>query len=206
LINPFDFDAVISNAGGCGSHLRTYGHLLHADSEYAERAAEWSRKLRDIHEYLVQIDFRKPLAASAPASLAPSAAPGAAPAPACATAVTYHESCHLCHGQKVSAQPRAILRSLPGVELQECAEAQWCCGSAGIYTITQPETATRLQERKIGHLLATGAGVVATANPGCHLQLQNGLRAASALSERRPPRVAHPIVLLAEAYQAEKAI
>ncbi|MFA6962717.1 MAG: heterodisulfide reductase-related iron-sulfur binding cluster [Opitutaceae bacterium] len=180
LITPFDFDAIISNAGGCGSHLRGYGHLLHDDPDYAPRAAEWSRKLRDIHEYLVEINFRKPI------SFAP------------ASTVTYHESCHLCHGQKVSAQPRAILRALPGVELRECAEAQWCCGSAGIYNITQPETAGWLQNRKLGHLRATGAEVVATANPGCHLQIANGFKQAGETTA-----VIHPVVLLARAYHAE---
>lgn len=183
LFDPFAFDAIISNAGGCGSHLRGYGHLLHDDPAYAAKAAEWSRKLRDIHEYLVEIDFRKPV------SFAP------------ASTVTYHESCHLCHGQKVSAQPRAILRALPGVELRECSEANWCCGSAGIYNITQPETAGRLQTRKIGHLIATGAETVATANPGCHLQIENGLRAVSGAEDSC--HVVHPVVLLADAYRSE---
>lgn len=183
LINPDDFDAIISNAGGCGSHLRAYDHLLHDDPAYAPRATAWSKKLKDIHEYLVEIDFRKPASTAA------------------ASTVTYHESCHLCHGQKVSAQPRAILKSLPGVELRECAEAQWCCGSAGIYNITQPDTSAWLQDRKIGHLAATGAQVVATANPGCHLQIQSGLAAHG----HPATEVAHPIVLLARAYAAESA-
>jgi glycolate oxidase iron-sulfur subunit len=191
LFDVEQFDAVISNAGGCGSHLRAYGHLLHDDPVYASRAAAWSSKLQDIHEYLVEIGFRPPR----PSSLgAQTATP---------LAVTYHESCHLCHGQKVSAQPRDVLRAVPGVQLRECAEAQWCCGSAGIYTITQPETAGRLQERKVGHLLATGAAVVATANPGCHLQIENGLRARAAGQAGLSPRVTHPVVLLAEAYRAE---
>lgn len=183
LIDPAKFDAIISNAGGCGSHLRHYGHLLADDAEYAARAAEWSRKLKDVSEYLVEIGFRKP-AGEAKASCA----------------VTYHESCHLCHGQKVSAQPRALLKAIPEVSLRECGEATWCCGSAGIYNITQPETSAWLQERKLGHLRATGAAVVATANPGCHLQIENGLRAAGDKAE-----VAHPVVLLAKAYRAEKA-
>lgn len=182
LIDPEKFDAIISNAGGCGSHLRAYGHLLHDDPDYAERAAAWSKKLKDIHEYLVEIGFRKPTS------------------PARTSTVTYHESCHLCHGQKVSAQPRAILKSIPGVELHECTEAQWCCGSAGIYNITQPETSAWLQERKLGHLRASGAAVVATANPGCHLQIENGLKAAGETTA-----VTHPIVLLAAAYRAEAA-
>ncbi len=204
LINPDDFDAIISNAGGCGSHLKTYGHLLHDDPVYAARAAAWDKKLKDIHEYLVSIHFRRPLGTPSPSS-----APSTDLAPA--RTITYHESCHLCHGQKISAQPRAILRAIPGLELRECAESSWCCGSAGIYTITQPETAERLQHRKVGHVLATGAEIVATANPGCHLQLENGLRAACAptvsepASPASPPIVTHPVVLLARAYAAEAA-
>ena len=115
-------------------------------------------------------------------------------------ALTYHEACHLCHGQKISAQPREILKALPGVELRECAEATWCCGSAGIYNITQPKTAGWLQERKVGHLKATGATIVATGNPGCHLQIQNGLRQSGDATTE----VVHPVVLLARAYAAEK--
>jgi glycolate oxidase iron-sulfur subunit len=185
LINPFDFDAIISNAGGCGSHLRGYGHLLHDDAEFAARAVDWSRKLRDVHEYLVEIGFRVPT---------PRGGENESPA-----VVTYHESCHLCHGQKVSQQPRQVLRALPGTTLVECPEATWCCGSAGIYNITQPVTAGRLQKRKANHLRSTQASVVATANPGCHLQILNGLR-----EQGGAQRVVHPVVLLAEAYRAER--
>ncbi len=185
LFDPFAFDAIISNAGGCGSHLRAYGHLLHDDADYAARAAEWSRKVRDIHEFLVEINFRKP---------APPADGGPEPVP-----VTYHESCHLCHGQKISAAPREVLRALPGARLVECAESSWCCGSAGIYNITQPETSAWLLQRKIGHLRETHAAVVATANPGCHIQIENGLRAGLAPEVT----VVHPVVLLAKAYRAE---
>lgn len=203
LFNPDDYDAIISNAGGCGSHLKTYGHLLHDDSAYAARAAAWDKKLKDIHEYLVAINFRHPQA------MRPLDGRTQAPRAGRPIAVTYHESCHLCHGQKISAQPRAILRALPGIELRECSEAQWCCGSAGIYSITQPDMAAKLLERKLGHVLATAADIVATANPGCQLQLENGLRARaaqapSAAPSRAPaPRVAHPIVLLAHAYRQE---
>lgn len=182
-INPASVDAIISNAAGCGSHLKHYDRLLAHDPTYAARAAEWSRKLRDISEWLVEIGFR---------------APQAAPAP---VAVTYHEACHLCHGQKISAQPRAVLRAIPGVDLRECAESTWCCGSAGLYAVTQPATSAWLQARKCGHLLATGATVVATANPGCQLQIEQGF-AAQAGAES-VPRVVHPVVLLAEAYRRE---
>ena len=186
LINPADYDAIISNAGGCGSHLRHYDHLLHDDPAYSEKAREWSRKLRDISEYLVEINFRHP---EPPKELTTST-------------VTYHESCHLCHGQKVSSQPRTVLRSIPGVELHECVEATWCCGSAGIYSITQPVTAGRLQTRKMANLRAAAAGMIATANPGCHLQIQNGLCAEG----DRLTEVTHPVVMLARAYGAEAQI
>jgi len=183
-LNPLAYDAIVSNAGGCGSHLRHYDRLLADDPPYAKRARAWSARVRDIHEWLAEIGFRAP---RPPAG------------GAVRESVTYHESCHLCHGQKVSRQPRQILRALPGVELRECAESSWCCGSAGIYNLVQPATAGWLLERKLAHLSATGASTIATANPGCHLQLANGLQAAG-----KPARVVHPIVLLAEAYRAER--
>jgi glycolate oxidase iron-sulfur subunit len=182
--DPFKVDAIISNAAGCGSHLKHYDRLLAADPLYAPRAAEWSRKMKDVSEWLVEIGFRKP------------AVSGTAP-----VNVTYHEACHLCHGQKISAQPRAILAAMPNLHLRECVEATWCCGSAGIYNITQPGTAAWLQQRKLGHLRATGAAVVATGNPGCHLQIETGLRAAGDTTTE----VVHPVVLLARAYARERA-
>jgi glycolate oxidase iron-sulfur subunit len=173
-------DAIISNSAGCGSHLKRYGHLLADDPAYAARAAAWSAKVRDISEWLVEIGFRSPAARQ----------PGAAP-----VAVTYHEACHLCHGQRITSQPREILRAIPGVELRECPEATMCCGSAGVYSLTQPTTAAWLRDRKVGHIRSTGAAVVATANPGCQLQIQQGVPEGI--------RVVHPVVLLAEAYRSE---
>ncbi len=175
-------DAIISNAGGCGSHLKNYAHLLHDDPVFAARAVLWSQKLKDIHEWLAQIGIRRPSSAAS-----------------CAARVTYHESCHLCHGQKITRQPRELLRAIPGLELVELAESNWCCGSAGIYNITQPEMSKKLLDRKLGHIQKTGASVVASANPGCSLQLQTGLREA-----QRSVRVAHPISLLAEAFRQAK--
>jgi glycolate oxidase iron-sulfur subunit len=171
-------DAIISNAGGCGSHLKNYAHLLHADPAFANRARLWSNKLKDIHEWLEQIGLRSPDCEAQP------------------TRVSYHESCHLCHGQKISRQPREVLRAIPGLELVELPEASWCCGSAGIYNITQPEMSKQLLVRKLGHLQTTGAAVVASANPGCSVQLEAGLREA-----KSSVKVAHPISLLAAAYR-----
>ena len=186
-IDPEKLDAILSNSAGCGSHLKRYGHLLADDPAYAGRAASWSAKVRDISEWLVEIGFRPP---GPPKG-------GAKP-----VVVTYHEACHLCHGQKITAQPRELLRAIPGVELRECKEATMCCGSAGVYSLTQPSTAAWLRDRKTVHLLETGASVVATANPGCQLQIQVGFSGAG-IGPASAPRVAHPVVLLAEAYQAE---
>lgn len=184
LIDSFDLpnlDAIITNAAGCGSHLKTYGRLLEDDPAYKERAAEWSRKLKDVHEWLAEIEIRPPKIPATPSRL------------------TYHEACHLCHGQKITKQPRQVLRSIPGVEIVELPESTWCCGSAGIYNITQPEMAAQLQKRKLDHIISTGVRTVATANPGCHLQLVNGARQQGYQLE-----VAHPVTLLARAYRREE--
>jgi len=182
LFPPDRYDAIITNAGGCGSHLRRYAPLLRDDREYYDRATVWDRKVRDIQEWLIEIGCRPP-----------EASPFNEP-----TTVTYHESCHLVHGQKISREPRALLRLLPGVSLVELAESTWCCGSAGIYAITQPEQAERLLGRKSANIVGTGASWVATANPGCHLQIARGLSAADARIQ-----VAHPVSLVARAYRRE---
>lgn len=183
LFDVEGLDAIITNAAGCGSHLKTYDRLLAEDKRYADRAATWSRKCKDINEFLVQIGFR-----------APTAAPDNLPL----GKLTYHEACHLCHGQKITIQPRRILKSIPGLKLTELAESTWCCGSAGIYNIIQPAMSQQLLTRKLGHIAKTGASVVATANPGCHLQIENGAKAHG-----EKIQVLHPVSLLAMAYRAE---
>ena len=182
LFPPDRYDAIITNAGGCGSHLRHYGHLLEDDPRYRDAARAWDRKVRDISEWLVQIGLRPPHTGPFDE----------------AVTVTYHDSCHLAHGQKVTAQPRSLLRSLPGIELADLAESSWCCGSAGVYAITQPDQADALLRRKVGNVNRTGAAIVATANPGCQLQIARGLSdAGSSVS------VVHPVSLLARAYRRE---
>lgn len=178
---PQAFDAIITNAGGCGSHLKHYASLLADDPAYLEAARAWDHKVKDIHEWLAQIGLQPP----------------AAPAGAPALRVTYHESCHLAHGQKITREPRALLRQVPQLTLVELPESTWCCGSAGIYNLTQPAMAGALLDRKLDHICSTGATVVASANPGCLLQLVNGARARGIQL-----RVVHPITLLAEAYRA----
>jgi glycolate oxidase iron-sulfur subunit len=176
---PENFDAIITNAAGCGSHLKHYATLLGDDPAYAHRAHEWDRKVKDIHEWLAQIGIQKPS--------------GDAP-----HAVTYHEACHLCHGQKITAQPRQVLNAIPGLKLVELPESTWCCGSAGIYNLIQPEMANDLLDRKIQRIKTTGVNTVATGNPGCLLQIVNGAR-----KHGMNLRVVHPITLLAEAYRGQ---
>jgi glycolate oxidase iron-sulfur subunit len=182
LIPPSKYDAIISNAGGCGSHLRQFAALLGDDEAYRERARAWDTKVRDIHEWLAEIGARAPDASPREDSVV----------------VTYHESCHLAHGQRIVSQPRALLRSIPGVSLVELRESNWCCGSAGVYNITQPDQSAALLARKVGHVRATGAAILATSNPGCHLQIARGIREAGLNVE-----IVQPVTLLAEAYRRE---
>jgi glycolate oxidase iron-sulfur subunit len=176
---PSEFDAIITNAAGCGSHLKHYETFLGDDPAYRDRAIEWDKKVKDIHEWLAQIGI-KPPSGSTPQG------------------VTYHEACHLCHGQKITAQPRQVLSAIPGLKLVELPESTWCCGSAGIYNIIQPEMANDLLDRKIQRIKTTGVNTVATGNPGCLLQIINGAKKHGVNL-----RVAHPITLLAEAYRGE---
>ena len=169
-------DVYVVNAAGCGSALKEYATLLADDAAWRDRAAAFSARVRDVTEVLDAMELQ-------PARGRLSAR------------VTYQEPCHLVHAQRVSAAPRRLLAKIPGLELVEMEESSVCCGSAGIYNITEPEMARRLQARKTGNIEATGASIVATANPGCALQVAAGLRAAGIRAE-----VKHIVELLDDAY------
>jgi glycolate oxidase iron-sulfur subunit len=169
------FDAIITNAAGCGSTLKEYGELLETESAHT-----FSSRVRDVTEFLASIELNRDM--------------GAVNA-----TVTYQDSCHLAHGQRVRSAPRKLLAAIPGLTLREMRGADLCCGSAGIYNITQNEMSTRLLEGKMEAVNCTGAEVVATANPGCILQLQAGVRARG-----NGQRVVHVVELLDEAYAAGK--
>jgi glycolate oxidase iron-sulfur subunit len=171
-----DLDAIVVNAAGCGAVLKQYGELLADDPAYAARARAFSAHVRDVTEYL-------------------AALPLAPPRGRLEARVTYHDACHLVHGQGVREAPRTVLRCIPGVELVELADSDLCCGSAGSYNLTEPEMARRLGARKAATVRATGATCVAAANPGCVMQIQAALdRAGVAVTVR------HPVELLDEAY------
>jgi glycolate dehydrogenase iron-sulfur subunit len=152
-----DVDTIIINSAGCGSTMKEYGYLLRDDPAWAERAAAFSAKCRDIAEFLAELE---PIAPRQPLK----------------TRVAYHDACHLQHAQGVREQPRSLLGKIPQLEVAEIPEASLCCGSAGVYNLLQPETANQLGSRKVDNLLTTNADAVVSANPGCLLQLMNGLR------------------------------
>ncbi|MBI4504901.1 MAG: 4Fe-4S dicluster domain-containing protein [Chloroflexi bacterium] len=172
-----DADLVVVNAAGCGAMLKEYGHLLADDPDYATAAEALSARVRDVTELLAGDGLRRQ--------------PGELP-----LTVTYQDPCHLAHAQRITAQPRELLRAIPGLRLVEMRESALCCGSAGIYNVLHPETGETLLARKLDNALATGATVIATANPGCALQLQAGLVRRGAT-----PTVRHVVELLDEAYR-----
>jgi glycolate oxidase iron-sulfur subunit len=165
-------ETIVTNAAGCGSNVKEYGHLLRDDPNYADRAKAFAAKCKDITEVLTELP---PRAARNSLHLR----------------VAFHDSCHLQHAQGVRAQPRQLLVNIPGVELTEIPESAICCGSAGIYNLVQPDAANALGDRKAQLIAPLNATVVATGNPGCLLQLQSGL---ARLGRKTP--VVHTIQIL----------
>jgi glycolate oxidase iron-sulfur subunit len=173
LIAAFEsYDTVVVNAAGCGSAMKDYGHLFRDDPAWADRAAAFAGKVRDVSELLAE---HEPLAARHPVELT----------------VAYHDACHLAHAQGVREAPRRVLGTIPGLELREPADWEICCGSAGVYNLIKPEPAAELGRRKARSLLDTGAQAVAAANPGCALQI-----AAHARDLGHELPVYHPMELL----------
>jgi glycolate oxidase iron-sulfur subunit len=152
-----DFDAIVTNAAGCGSTLKEYDHLFSADEPEYAQARAFAAKTRDVTEFLAALGLSAPLKPLR-------------------VRVTYQDSCHLSHGQKVREAPRQLLRAIPGVELVELPYSEICCGSAGVYNVTQTKTSLDLLAQKMGHAASTRAKTIVTANPGCLLQLRAGVR------------------------------
>ena len=175
------FDAIITNTAGCGSVLKEYPELFEHDPEWHERAKAFSSRMRDVSEFLASIDLNTDLGRVE-------------------RTVTYQDSCHLLHGQKVRGAPRRIIQSIPGVELRELPFSEICCGSAGVYNIEHTDISMSLLEDKMRMVESTRADAIVTANPGCMLQLQAGTRLYA-----RPIPVLHVVELLDEAYRAAAA-
>jgi glycolate oxidase iron-sulfur subunit len=170
------YDAIITNAAGCGSTLKEYGELLADDPQYAAKAREFAAGMRDVTEFLAGIELN----------------PAMQPVNA---VVTYQDSCHLAHGQRVRSAPRKLLAAIPGLEFREMRGADICCGSAGIYNVVQNGMAMQILASKMKSVNATEAGIIATANPGCMLQLEAGVR-----MHGKEQKVMHVVELLDRAY------
>ena len=175
-------ETIVVNAAGCGATLKEYGELLGHDPTWAERARAFSARVRDLSEFLAEL-------------------PLAPPRGRLEAQVTYQDACHLAHAQRIRQQPRDVLAAIPGLELSEMADADRCCGSAGIYNLTEPELAARFGAQKVDNVLATRADLVVSTNPGCLIQLRSGLRERGALT-----RAVHLADLLDAAYRAEAAL
>ncbi|MDR3678222.1 MAG: (Fe-S)-binding protein [Acidobacteriota bacterium] len=172
------YDAIISNAAGCGSVLKEYPLLFEEeDKEFYEPAKQFVAKLRDVTEFLAGIDLNKELGIMK-------------------MRATYQDPCHLGHAQRIRSAPRKLLAAIPGLELIELKEAEICCGSAGVYNVIHNEMSDRLLENKMRRISETRAELVLTANPGCMLQLRAGVK-----REGKQRRVLHVIELLDEAYR-----
>jgi len=170
-------DFVAVNAAGCGSVMKEYWELLHTDPAYAQRAEAFSKRVRDVSELLAPIPLNGRLGTLK-------------------CTVTYHDACHLAHGQKVRQQPRTILKAIPGLHLVELKDSDFCCGSAGVYNLLHPELGQQFLDRKIDRIKETGAEVVVSGNPGCSLQIEKGLK-----ERGLHIRVVHPVELLDWSYR-----
>ncbi len=170
-----EVDAVIINAAGCGHTLKEYGHILQDDAKYKEKAQEFASKVKDVQEFLATVGLTAKLSPITDEQLT----------------LVYQDACHLLHGQKISVQPRQLLKQIPQVTLVEPIDAALCCGSAGVYNMLQPEVAEELGNQKVQNLLNTGADLIASANPGCTLQITKHLEL-----QGKKIDVIHPIELL----------
>jgi glycolate oxidase iron-sulfur subunit len=176
VFGKLEVDALVINAAGCGAMMKEYDELFKGEPAYRERAEQLTAKMKDVTEFLGSVPLK-------------------APTREIRAKVTYHEACHLAHGQSVREQPRALLRAIPGLQMVELHESDWCCGSAGTYNLTEPEMARRLLGRKVDNIQATNANVVVTGNPGCLMQIRAGLQQRGV-----PMKAVHTVDLLAEAY------
>ncbi|MFN3695723.1 MAG: (Fe-S)-binding protein, partial [Ignavibacterium sp.] len=175
-----DYDYLISNSAGCGAFMKDYAHLLEDDSEYASKAKLFSSKVKDIMEFFAEQKSELNFQSISKLGLKPEL-----------EIITYHDACHLAHAQKVSSQPREVIKSIPGVKYIELEEASWCCGSAGIYNVVRYDDAIIQLQRKMKNIRNTGAKIVLTGNPGCMGQIKYGAEKFDVDVE-----VLHPVTLI----------
>lgn len=178
-----DVDAIIINAAGCGHTLKEYGHILQDDPSYRDRAKAFATRVKDVQEFLAEVGLSAKLSPLTDGELT----------------LVYQDACHLLHGQKISQQPRQLLKQIPGVKITEPIDAALCCGSAGVYNMLQPEVADELGQQKVENLLNTSAELIASSNPGCSLQIKKHLQL-----QGKEITLMHPMQLLDLSIRGEK--
>jgi glycolate oxidase iron-sulfur subunit len=177
LFDRDDLDFIVLNSAGCGAFMKEYAHLFADDPDWSERAKRISAKVLDITEFLVRTGYRPSTNGGAQTETLPRFLHERQPnARFRGKRIGYHDACHLVHTQKITQQPRQLIRMVPGIEFVEIPEASWCCGSAGIYNIVHYDDSMKLLERKVENIASVAPDVVVTGNPGCLLQIQHGLR------------------------------
>ncbi|GAB6281771.1 MAG: heterodisulfide reductase-related iron-sulfur binding cluster [Ignavibacterium sp.] len=172
LYSKYEYDYLVSNSAGCGAFMKEYEHILSEDEKYKEKAKIFSSKVKDISEFLSIINLKfnsKEINKT----------------------ITYDDACHLCHTQKITKEPRDVIKSIPGIKYVELKEASWCCGSAGIYNVVQYDSSMNFLNRKIKHIKDSNADIVLSANPGCLIQIKYGIEKNHLETE-----VMHPITLI----------
>lgn len=172
LYSKYEYDYLVSNSAGCGAFMKEYEHILSEDEKYKEKAKIFSSKVKDISEFLSIINLKfnsKEINKT----------------------ITYDDACHLCHTQKITKEPRDVIKSIPGIKYVELKEASWCCGSAGIYNVVKYDSSMNFLTRKIKHIKDSNADIVLSANPGCLIQIKYGIEKNHLETE-----VMHPITLI----------
>lgn len=172
-----DIDVLVMNSAGCGALMKEYGHYLHDDADYADKAIIFSSKVKDISEFLYDIGLKKPEKEYK-------------------HRVSYHDACHLVHAQKISKQPRELIKSIPGIDYVELNEASWCCGSAGTYNVVRYDDSMKILDRKMENVKAAEAEYIVANNPGCLTQIAHGCTNAHVQT-----KVVHLATLLRDVYE-----
>ena len=173
----YDLDAIVMDSAGCGALMKEYGHYLRDDPEYSEKAKQLSAKVKDLSEFLFEIGMK-------------------IPSQQFRHRVSYHDACHLIHAQKISKEPRELLKLIPGIDFVELNEASWCCGSAGIYNVTQHEDSMKILDRKMQNIRQTQAEFLVANNPGCLTQIEYGCA-----QHQVNTKIVHFATLLRTAYE-----
>lgn len=179
--SKYKFDYIVSNSAGCAAYMKEYAHIFEDDPDYSERAKVLSGRVKEVTEFIDMAGITAPLNSVK-------------------ETVTYHDACHLCHTQKITKEPRALLNQIPGLDLKPLDESMWCCGSAGIYNVVRYEDSMKFLKRKMENIKNTGADTVVTGNPGCMGQIQYGAEKFNV-----PVKVIHPVSLLRKSLEENQS-